>query len=292
MDDRYQPRRPDDRDEPQRRRPDDDDDYPQRRPPPRPGPRTMSVVGLISLIVGVIAFGLSLVPCLNLFTWPLQAIGLILALVGVGISAFGQREGMGLPLTGLVVNVLACAVPVAMYLGFCGLGMHNAQQAAQQAAADEQAEQEALERADAERRETEAVKVAAMVALSGGSQGQLTGAGVLGEVLDSQGTEDGTVLRVGLTSLVNENKAFVGKVVRVQGTIESTGKNDDGVPFLNLVEKKISLRRIHCVFDDLDPDGPDADKLPKRGPVTVEGTCEGRWGPDGIVRLSECRVVK
>jgi hypothetical protein len=284
MDDRYQPRRPDDRDEPQRRRPDDDDDYPRR--PPRPQARQMSVLGLIGLICGVLGLIIAFIPCVGLFTLPLPIIGVILAIIGIIVSAAGKREGFGLPVTALALNMVACVVPFIMFFGMCGLMTKGVQQAAQQAIADAQAEKE---RQDREAAEAESVNATTVVGLAAGPGGSVLCLAPLAD--DLSAGRDETVPRVGLTQLVNSNLAYVAKVVRVQGTVESSGKNDDGDPFLNLSEKKISISRIHCVFDDFDPD--DAAKLPKKGLVTVEGTCEGRLGgPGGIVWLSNCRVVK
>src|ERR1700676_2433331 len=140
MDDRYQPRRPDDRDEPRRRRPDDADDEPRR--PPRPQARQMSVLGLIGLICGVLGLIIAFIPCVGLFTLPLPIIGVILAIIGIIVSAAGKREGFGLPVTALALNMVACVVPFIMFFGMCGLMTKGVQQAAQQAIADAQAEKE------------------------------------------------------------------------------------------------------------------------------------------------------
>jgi hypothetical protein len=299
MDDRYQPERMDDRDEPRRRRPDDDDDYPRRRPPPRPGSKGMSVVGLIALIVGVISFVLSMVPCLNLFTWPLQVIGLILALIGVGISAFGQREGLGLPISGLAVNALACAVPVAMYLGFCGLGMQGARQAAQEAADAVQAEQERLDQLEAERRRTEATKVATVSGLGAG----FDGVGVLlclpplaynslsyGQSPDALVVDLDKLVREFEENEVQAKRKYLDRTLVIEGTVD-WGGTDHGHVFLELNEAPGSDRYVSCMFDDPHVPRPDVDRL-KHQRVTVQGRCKAWYGLLGTVGLDSCKLLK
>jgi hypothetical protein len=302
MDDRDGIRRPRPvDDQPRRPRPvEDDEDYPRRRPPPRPGARNLSVVGLVSLIIGIISFALSLVPCLNLFTWPLQVIGLILALVGVCISAFGQREGLGLPIAGLTVNVLACVVPVAMYLGFCGLGMRSAQQAAQQAQAARQAELDRQEQAAAERRQTEATEVATMVGLGAGTDGPVLCLAPLGEVLAPETTLPDGTLEVDLDRLVREferdakkaGQKYEGRMLRVQGTIQQV--TDDGRDVTVVLQGAgPGANKIRCEFPNV-PNAPVPRRVrfPMNRRVVVEGGCESPDPVDATLRLSDCKLVK
>jgi hypothetical protein len=295
-----------DRDDDDRRRDQDDDDedhprsaakaYQRRRNAPRT--KSVSVLGLIALVIGVIGLALSFVPCLGLFTLPLPILGAVLALIAILISAVGQRDGLGIPVSGFAINAVACVVPIALVMGFCGLGMHGAQQAAQLAREREQAAQEQRDRDDAERRRTEVASLAAVV-LGSGPAGPLAGASVLGDVLDAQGVMDGTILRVDLDQLVwdfgfrptQAKRKYVDQEVRIQGTVERKG-DEDGQPMLVLHGAGTGTNKIECVFDDPDFGGPDLTAATRGKRITVEGTCEGRKGAGGIVWLSKCRLVK
>ncbi len=288
-------------DEPRRRRPDDNDD--EDRPPRpryldrRPGlqGKTVSVIGIIALVIGVISFGLSLVPCLNLFTWPLALIGGLLALIGILISAIGQREGLSVPLIGMVVNVLALAVPVAMYVGFCGFGMQGARQAAVAAQQQMQVEAELKERQDKERREQESASVATVVGLTAGPQGLWVGLAATGEVLDTIELPEGVTLSVNLNKFVREFEldsegawlTYQNRNLRIEGTIASSGKDENDNPFVVLQGPAPGMQRIECHFDDKVPP-PNKLRLGQR--VTVEGACEKDLGKP--VALTGCKIVK
>ncbi len=73
-------------------------------------------LGIAALVLGVVAFGLSWIPLIGVFTTALSGLGLLLALVG-GLVAIARRgRGVGFPIAGAAVNLLALAVAVGVTL--------------------------------------------------------------------------------------------------------------------------------------------------------------------------------
>jgi hypothetical protein len=295
-------------DQPRRRPADEEDeDYPRSRarraPGPGPAGKNVSVIGVISLVIGVLGLVLSLVPCLNLFTWPLQLVGVILAFVGVLISAIGQRDGLGLPVTGLTVNLLACVVPVAMYLGFCGLGKWSAQQAVQAAQA-EQARQEAeRQREEAEALQEADANVAALVGQFTEPQGQgpLTGLGALrlvslphGQAPDALVIDADTLLWEYAQNPRQADRKYRGKTLVVEGTVDwGDDPLDPGHSLFVLKGDRPNGGDVQCKFDKPGVPEPDMIWLKDRQ-VTVQGRCQGTAAKvvGGRVVLDSCRLLK
>jgi hypothetical protein len=307
MDDIDQPRRrpqADDEDQPRRRPVEEDEDYPRdrafRQGRPRPGgKKDVSVIGVISLVIGVISLALSLVPCLGLVTLPLPIIGAVLALVGILISAIGQREGLGIPVSGMAVNVVACVLPIALVMGFCGLGMRGAQQAAQQAMQQlQELEQAELERQEAEHRQQTAANVA-VVGLLAAPQGQgpLLSLAVVNDIYPAVSPGPGATLQVNLNQLVREfelnprqaERRYQDKILRIQGTIQQV-RQDGNDTVVVLQSAPLDGNKVECEFTDV----PKRDQawLQINRPVVIEGTCEGLRGGEPPVWLSECRMVR
>ena len=277
----------------------DDEDYPRERRdrPSRPRGKDLSVLGVISLVVGLIALVLSLIPCVNFFTWPLQIVGIILALVGVLISAIGQRDGLGIPATGLAVNLLACLVPVGMYLAFFGLMGSSVQQAPQQAATIREDT-----RGEAEHRDEMARKSTSVVGVFAAPQGgMLVGVTALKDVYPPPPVErplegsppinvDQLLGAYEMTPLAADLK--YGKTeLRIQGVVERVKLDDN--------EKTVVVLRgalpggatsfVECVFDDKDE--PDAKKVKKGRHVILEGICDGPEAAGKPIRFHSCRVA-
>jgi hypothetical protein len=291
-------------DQPRRRPPDEeeDEDYPRSRARRAPGPggKSVSVIGVISLVIGVVSLGLGLVPCLGLFTLPLPIIGVVLALVGILISAIGQRDGLGIPVTGVALNVVACVLPVAVFLGFCGLGMRSAQQAAQAAQAAAQAEQARQEEAEAERRQIELANVATMVGLGAGPDGPVLCLAPASEMEAPVTTLPDGTLEVDLDRLVREferdpkkaEENYDGKTLRVQGTIQQVTEDGRDVTVI-LQGVGPGVNKVQCEFTNV-PNAPvpRRARFPMNWRVVIEGHCEGLDPVDDIPRLSGCKRVK
>jgi len=89
-------------------------------PPPPPGPPQQQPqqiivqkggngLGTAGFVCAVIALVLSIIPIINLLSFPLALIGIILA--GVGIT----RQPRGLAIAGVVCGVLAIIVAIGIY---------------------------------------------------------------------------------------------------------------------------------------------------------------------------------
>ncbi|MBV9126061.1 MAG: hypothetical protein JO112_22130, partial [Planctomycetes bacterium] len=84
------------------------------RAAPPPARRTVNVLGLVALIIGVGALLFSLIPCLGFLSLPFSALGLLLSLIALVIALTGRRWGLAAPLVGTVVCLVALAMPFAM----------------------------------------------------------------------------------------------------------------------------------------------------------------------------------
>lgn len=97
------------------------------------------VLGIISIVLGVIGSILSLIPCCGLFFgMPLGGIGLLLAVIGV-IVALVSKQGMVLPIVGALLSVLSLLIGLA----WIGFGVYAGNEANKQAEADRKAVREA-----------------------------------------------------------------------------------------------------------------------------------------------------
>lgn len=99
VDDR--PRRP-------RRRRDYDDYNPYGHGPY--GPRRSNSFGIASMILGIVAFVICLIPIVGFATVPIAALGVLLGLVGLLVACARQGAGAGFAITGVAVCGLALAV--------------------------------------------------------------------------------------------------------------------------------------------------------------------------------------
>lgn len=74
----------------------------------------MAVTGLV---LGIIALISSVVPLLNLLSFPFVLLAIIFGAIGVFQTVKGTKGGKGIAISGLVLGVLALIVTVAMYGG-------------------------------------------------------------------------------------------------------------------------------------------------------------------------------
>jgi hypothetical protein len=89
-------------------------------------------LGIASLVLGIGAFVLSLVPCVGIVGLPIAAVGLLLGLVGGIIAIEQKRSGIGFPIAGSATSVLALLVG-GIWLAL-GYGLANRPQKDQKAA--------------------------------------------------------------------------------------------------------------------------------------------------------------
>jgi predicted Zn finger-like uncharacterized protein len=88
-------------------------DRPRRRSDRASAPKAINVLGLISLILGILGLPLSLIPCVGLLALPFVGIGLLLGIIGFFVAHSGQNSGKGLPIAGTLVNVFGLMVTLA-----------------------------------------------------------------------------------------------------------------------------------------------------------------------------------
>ncbi len=74
----------------------------------------MAVTGLV---LGIIAFISSVVPLLNLLSFPFVLLAIIFGAIGLWQTLKGTKSGKGMAIAGLVLGILALVVTVAMYSG-------------------------------------------------------------------------------------------------------------------------------------------------------------------------------
>ena len=90
-------------------------------------PKGVSVLGIISLVLGVVGGMLSLIPCLNFVGLPFVGIGLLLGIIGIFVSNSGKKSGVGLPIAGTVVSLLGLLISLA-WIGLFGFAVKDAQE--------------------------------------------------------------------------------------------------------------------------------------------------------------------
>lgn len=97
------PRRDNSNEPPYRARPQQYDrgNYPQ--------PKQTSVVGVFSLVIGIISLPLSFIPCIGVFGLIAGVVGLMLGLIAI-LVARSSNHGMGLPISGTIVNFFAVII--------------------------------------------------------------------------------------------------------------------------------------------------------------------------------------
>ena len=155
----------DERPAPRPRRPRDEDDAPQERPAPggryrqdreeddrpsrrgrmqeneedsrdsRTGPKKMSVLGLISVIGGVLSLILSFIPCVGMLSFVGGGIGLVLGIIGL-LVAGGSNHGKGLPIAGTIINILSIVIAAVWLLVLTNMGKNGADAAKEVESAD------------------------------------------------------------------------------------------------------------------------------------------------------------
>jgi len=76
-------------------------------------PRRTSSLGVVSLILGVVAFLLCWIPLVGMLSIPLSALGLLLAAVGFLVALVRRGSGIGYPIGGGIVSGLALAIGIA-----------------------------------------------------------------------------------------------------------------------------------------------------------------------------------
>ncbi len=77
-------------------------------------PRRGSSLGISALVLGILAFLLCWVPLLGAVTLPVSALGALLGAIGIVISLTRKGAGIGFPIAGTAVSVLALVIAFTM----------------------------------------------------------------------------------------------------------------------------------------------------------------------------------
>jgi hypothetical protein len=76
-------------------------------------------LGISSLVLGVVAFIVSLIPCLGIVSLPVAGLGLLLGIMGLVIAISRNGTGIGFPIAGSGLNSLALLIAAFwLYLGY------------------------------------------------------------------------------------------------------------------------------------------------------------------------------
>jgi hypothetical protein len=75
-------------------------------------PRRTSSLGVVSLILGFVAFLFCWIPLLGMLSIPLSALGLLLAAIGLLVALLRRGSGIGYPIGGGVVSGLALVIGI------------------------------------------------------------------------------------------------------------------------------------------------------------------------------------
>jgi len=79
-------------------------------------------LGIASLILGVLGFILSLVPCIGMLSLPISALGLLLGLVGGTVSLVRSGRGIGFPIAGSFLNAFAIGIAFIWVIAAASIG--------------------------------------------------------------------------------------------------------------------------------------------------------------------------
>jgi len=73
-------------------------------------PQRTSSLGIVSLVLGVVAFLLCWIPLIGILTLPLSALGIVLGAVALVLSIVRRGSGIGFPIAGTAVCLLALII--------------------------------------------------------------------------------------------------------------------------------------------------------------------------------------
>lgn len=76
-------------------------------------PSGRSGMAVASMVLGIVALAMSLLPIINNLSFILAIVGLVLALIGVARTRKGKRSGAGMAVAGIVLNILTIIAVLA-----------------------------------------------------------------------------------------------------------------------------------------------------------------------------------
>jgi hypothetical protein len=229
------------------------------------GPKSVSGLGIASLVVGIVGLVISLIPCVGLIGLPIAGIGLLLGLVGLIIALAGKTEGAGLPISGIAVSLAGCIVSVVWWYITVHSAVSNVKEGIAEFGKRFEEQRQEMERKAREEEAKEAQARANPVAVSAT------------ELLQAYDTN-------GLAA----DSRFKGKWLEVRGEVADVARVV--TPYVKLKDKgRTKPGSVGCAFEERQE--PEIARLKTGDQVTIRGKCDGKSvGED--VRLEKCELVK
>jgi hypothetical protein len=198
----------------------------------------VSVLGVISLVIGIIGTLISLIPCVGLIGMPVTGLGLLLGLIGLVVSLVGKQSGLGFPIAGSAVSLAGLAVG-GLWLGLMAAAVGTAQQ--QEQARQVQAAEEAQAIKDGP-----AVKVSAA-----------------------------DLAKAYTANEIAADSKYKDKILEITGAVEQVRREGLGETTVELATGEED-DNVLCKFDK--GHQQEMEKLQPPQPVTIRGKCKGRDG--------------
>ena len=125
----------DERSRPKRRRDEEEDDERPSRPagryrqndddsPAKAVGKKLSILGLLSVIGGVLSLIVAFIPCVGMMSIVSGVIGLVLGGIGL-LVAGGSNHGKGFPIAGVIINLLSILVAGIWLVVLANMGKSN-----------------------------------------------------------------------------------------------------------------------------------------------------------------------
>lgn len=229
---------------------------------------------IASLVIGIVAIVLGMIPCINLFAVLPAIIGLVLGVVSA-VQKSKTNEPKGKAISGLILNILALFITFGMYLG----GSYAQKEKKSSIESKEESryayddwlkkkESNASDKSKADERDSK-------LSISDLSEPEeLISVSAQRLFSDYESNE------------VNADSKYKGKNLEVSGTIKSIGKDILDDPYITLKSGgDFEIFSVQCFFDD----ESELASLKKGQRVTVIGTCDGKFGN---VTLKNCQLKR
>ena len=223
-----------------------------------PQQKGASGFGIAALVIGIIAVLFCWVPFVGMLAIPLGLIALLLATVGVIVSLAGGKSGVGLPVAGGVLALLAIGIPILMTGAMAGAVGSAAAKAA----------------ADAEAR-------------SAARRGVPQQSQPPGPPADLPTFSAEYLVGSYTQNEVAADEAFKGKWLKVTGQVDRIGKDVLNTPYVTVKAGNDPIRQVQCMFDQ-SQQGRLASLRPGQE-VVISGKCSGLMMN---VLVRECDLVE
>jgi hypothetical protein len=235
--------RDDDFDDRPRRRRDDYDDPGYSSAAPRRASKGVSVVGIVSLVFGLMGLVMSVIPCIGIVGIPVAAVGLLLGIIGLFTS--GHTTGRGMPIAGTCVS-LAGVLIGSLWIALFAVSVKKGQEGL----AEMRVEMEKQAQIAEERRKKEEQE------LREGKATTVTAARLAMDYEDN---------------VLSADSKYKSKVLEVSGTVKRVGRDQFGKPWIEFETGHDAI--VKCEFPR-EAQG-DLEKVEANKTATIRGRCKG-----------------